>query len=190
VRYQLIFLAWLLVAIAAGVSGLPARLHPPFPQVVLLTLTALLITAGATWRPFRAWLFFLSWQQLLSFHLSRFVGFYFIYLCKQGQLACSWAMPSGIGDVVVALLAAVLLVTKLPNTRPWLLTGWNILGLADIVAVVVRAATTALHDPNSMAALLRLPLSLLVTFLVPIIIASHILILAKRGQTKFVANVA
>jgi hypothetical protein len=45
--------------------------------------------------------------------------------------------------------------------------------------VVVRAATTALQDPSSMAPLVRLPLSLLVTFLVPIIIASHVLVFAR-----------
>jgi hypothetical protein len=42
--------------------------------------------------------------------------------------------------------------------------------------VVVTAARLGLADPASMAALLRLPLSLLPTFLVPLIIASHVIL--------------
>jgi len=51
-----------------------------------------------------------------------------------------------------------------------------VLGLADILFVVVTAARLGVADPESMAALLRLPLSLLPTFLVPLIIASHVVL--------------
>jgi hypothetical protein len=37
-------------------------------------------------------------------------------------------------------------------------------------------------DPESMAALLRLPLSLLPTFLVPLIIASHVVLGLRLGR--------
>jgi len=51
-----------------------------------------------------------------------------------------------------------------------------VLGLADILFVVVTAARLGVADPESMAALLQLPLSLLPTFLVPLIIASHVIL--------------
>jgi hypothetical protein len=181
-RFALIFLVWLAVAVAAGASGLPARLRPPFPQVVLLALAALLVMAGVFWTAFRRWLLALPWSAIVAIHLTRFVGLYFIYLCKQGELSCAWAMPSGIGDIVVAVLAAVLLVTRAPEERAWTLLAWNVIGFADIAMVVVRAATTTMNDPASMTALLRLPLSLLVTFLVPIIVASHILLFARARR--------
>jgi hypothetical protein len=56
----------------------------------------------------------------------------------------------------------------------------------DILFVVATASRLALGDPDSMNALLRLPLSLLVTFLVPIIIADHVMVfwrIGARGKT-------
>jgi hypothetical protein len=49
-------------------------------------------------------------------------------------------------------------------------------GAIDILFVVATASRLALADPDSMNALLHLPLSLLVTFLVPLIIADHVVV--------------
>jgi hypothetical protein len=50
------------------------------------------------------------------------------------------------------------------------------LGLIDILFVVATATRLAVADPDSLNALLRLPLSLLPTFLVPLIIAGHVFV--------------
>jgi len=53
--------------------------------------------------------------------------------------------------------------------------------------VVVTAARLATADPESMVALLRLPLSLLPTFLVPLIVASHVVLgvrLARQSAVR------
>jgi hypothetical protein len=52
-------------------------------------------------------------------------------------------------------------------------------GLLDLLSVVATAARLALRDPDSMAALLRLPLGVLPTFLVPLLIASHVGLFAR-----------
>ena len=77
----------------------------------------------------------------------------------------------------MATLALALLIAggKL-EVRPRLVGVWNALGLLDILFVVATASRLALADPDSINALLRLPLSLLVTFLVPIIIADHVVV--------------
>ena len=52
----------------------------------------------------------------------------------------------------------------------------------DILFVVVTAARLGLADPASMMELTHLPLSLLPTFLVPLIIASHVVVFVRVRQ--------
>ena len=178
--YLLTGLIWLVAAIALGATGRTAALRPPAPQIVLLGLTAALIISGLTLPGFRAWLLSIPLRRLIALHVLRFVGVYFLVLHARGQLPYAFAVPGGWGDILTATLALglVLLVSNLEQARS-LVLGWNLLGLMDILFVVVTATRLAVADPPSMAALLRLPLSLLPTFLVPIIIASHLLIFLR-----------
>ena len=171
---------WLLLAIGLAASGQVARLRPPVPQLILFGLTLALIAAGAMLPGFRLWLAGLNLRQIVALHLTRFVGIYFLVLYRRGELPYDFAVPGGWGDIVVATgaLILVLLVPDLARRRPWLLA-WNLLGLLDILFVVATASRLALADPWSMQALLRLPLSLLPTFLVPLLIASHLYLFVR-----------
>lgn len=176
---------WLAAALIVGAAGVTQRLQPPAPQLVLASLTVLLLLGSRLLGGFRAWLAGLEWRPLVKLHLARFVGFYFLILYSRGELPFAFAVPGGIGDVVVAVLAlGLLMFHRLVSGRPALLFAWNILGLVDILFVVVTAARLAWVQPGSMAALLRLPLSLLPTFLVPLIIASHVWIFAAVRRWK------
>ena len=182
-------LIWLLLALAVGASGALQHVRPPGPQLILLGLTAALLLLWRFDSSVRAQVDSLDLRALIALHLTRFIGFYFLYLCSNGQLACAFAVPAGWGDIAVAGFALVLLIgwSRVARNRPLLLI-WNALGLLDILFVVVNAARQALADPASMIAILRLPLNLLPTFLVPLIIASHIIIFTRlwgpRGKTQ------
>jgi hypothetical protein len=136
--------------------------------------------------PIRDWVATIPLRGLVGLHLTRFIaGSAFLLYHSRGQLPAAFAIPSGWGDIAVAVLAAALLfgVSSESNGGRRLYGLWNLLGLIDILFVVGNAARTAMTDPVSMAELLRLPLSLLPTFLVPIIIVSHVVIaLRLRGK--------
>jgi len=182
-RYLVVGLVWLAAALALGATGATTRWRPPTPQLVLGGLTVLLLAAVVARPRFRHWLATLDLRWLVGVHLTRFVGLYFLLLYyRDGALPRAFAVPGGWGDIIVATLALGLLLAggKLDG-RPRLVGAWNAFGLLDILFVVATASRLALADPDSMNALLRLPLSLLVTFLVPIIIADHIVVFWRIG---------
>ncbi len=179
-------LVWLAAALAAGASGVLRTLRPPAPQLVLVALTVAVIVAGIRVPAVRGWALTVEVRKLVALHLTRFVGAYFIVLFRRGELPFAFAVPGGWGDMLVAAGALLLLASGPPTSRArrTAYALWNLLGLLDILFVVATATRLALANPESMEALLRLPLSLLPTFLVPLIIASHLLIavrLRRRG---------
>jgi hypothetical protein len=181
-------LAWLTVAVAAAATGRLAALPPPQPQAILIGLTSLLVIMGFAVPPFRAWLGRLAPRALIAIHLVRFVGLVFLWMSARGALPREFAVPAGVGDVVVAALAVALLVTR--ESAAWYraASAWNVLGLADILMVVVTATRVALEDPTSMTPLLRLPLSLLPTFIVPVIIASHLWLFGRLRRRAAIGS--
>ena len=182
----LVLLAWLIAATLLGATGVLRGLRPPAPQLVLLTLTALVVLLGLTRPGLRSWLMTVDERLLMSVHLTRFVGIYFLVLYGRGELPFDFAVPGGWGDIVVATLAlALILGWRAASVAGWWAYSiWNVVGLIDILFVVTTAARLALSAPESMAALLRLPLNLLLTWLVPLIIASHVFLAVRLARRR------
>jgi hypothetical protein len=173
--------AWLLAALLVGASGRLSSLRPPAPQIVLVGLTIALLVAARLWAPLRSFVNRVDLRALVLFHLTRLVGFYFLALHARGDLPWAFAVPGGWGDNVTAAWALLLVLLVRPDTRGGRLhyLAWNVFGLLDILGVVLTAARLAFREPGSMRALLELPLSLLLTFVVPIIIATHVMMLRR-----------
>jgi hypothetical protein len=126
---------------------------------------------------------------LLVPHASRFVGFYFLVLQSRGELPYAFAVPGGWGDIVVATTGLAL--AFVPREAVWrrkAYLAWNIFGLVDILFVIATAARLALAEPQSMSALLRLPLSLLPTYFVPLIIATHVVLFVRCSRNVRIDN--
>jgi hypothetical protein len=172
---------WLIAATVLAMTPLVALLQPPAPPFVVFGLAFTVLAAGRLSRGFGTWLATVDLRWLVGLHLTRFVGAYFLYLYAHGRLPHDFAVPGGVGDVAVATLAAVLLLWGPPRDagRRAAYGAWNVLGLLDILFVVVTAGRRGLANAASMAELLQLPLSLLPTFLVPLIIASHVVLGAR-----------
>jgi hypothetical protein len=181
----LVLLGWLFFAV--GLSGWLYNANALAVAATVWTLTALALFASWKISPIRKWALNVDVRWLVLLHVTRlFAGAYFLVLCQRGQLPCGFARPAGWGDIAVAILAfAVLGATRTQFAKTVLLT-WNTLGLIDIILVVRNALQFGLNDWQSMHALRELPLSLLPTFLVPLIIASHVLIYYRviRARTS------
>jgi hypothetical protein len=175
--------AWLCLAAGVGVAGWLERANAPVIAGIIWTLTAL--TLLACWKVplLHRWALTVELRWLVLLHLTRFVGFYFFLLCSRGELPFAFAAPAGWGDIVVAALAVLLLA--LSDARNWgMLIIWNTIGLTDILFVVMTALRLGLEDRQSMHALREFPLSLLPTFLVPLIIVSHVLIFFRAARLR------
>ena len=174
----LVLLGWLCFAV--GLSGWFHNATAPAVAATVWTLTALVLLACWRIAPIRLWVLNVDVSWLVLIHLTRlFAGAYFLLLCQRGQLPCGFARTAGWGDIIVAILALAVVGAMRVKFAKALLLIWNTIGLVDIIFVVISALQFGLKDWQSMHTLRELPLSLLPTFLVPIIIASHLLIFVR-----------
>jgi hypothetical protein len=176
---------WLVLAALLVGSGRLAPVPPPGPQLLLVTLTLglVLLERRAGW--LRRWVAGVDLRVLVALHLTRFVGVPIFLAGRSGRFPESFATPTGLGDVAVAALAAVVLFVGLPDTprRRGLWHAWNALGFLDLALVVANAARHALADPASMETIVRLPFGLLPTWLVPVLLATHLWIFRRLSAT-------
>ena len=180
-----VMLLWLLLAGGLGAAGVTAKLRPPVPQLTIVLLTAALIATGAAHRGLHAWLARVNLRGVVAFHVTRFVGIAFLVLYSKGELPYAFAVPGGWGDIAVATLAlALVLFLPVPEAQPRLLMLWNALGLADILGAVFTGARLGMTEPGSMLALLRFPMNLVPMFIVPLVIASHLLVFWRLRQLR------
>ena len=183
--WLLAWLLWFVAAVVLTASGRLASLRPPGPQLILAGLTVTLLVAGTVLPGFRSWRAGINLRQLVALHLTRFVGIWFLVLYARGELPFAFAVPGGWGDILIAAgaLVLVLFVPNLIAHRPWLLI-WNLLGLLDLLYVVGTAARLARESPDSMRALLAFPLGLVPTFLVPLLLVSHVWLFGRMRPEK------
>jgi hypothetical protein len=179
----LVLLGWLCFAV--GLAGWFQNASALAVAATVWTLTALVLLACWKVRTIRACVLNVDFRWLVLLHLTRlFAGAYFLVLCQRRQLPCAFATPAGLGDIFVAVLALAVVGAMRTQFAKMFLLSWNTLGLIDIILVVSSAFRFGLKDWQSMHALRELPLSLLPTFLVPLIIASHVLIFVRLIRAR------
>ena len=178
----LVLTVWLLLAFIVGGAGWLRPAPAPLIAVTVAVLTTSALVACRKIDAISQWLGAVDLRRLVSLHLIRFVGIYFLVLAHRGELNPAFARPAGFGDCIVAAGALLLLIFWRHLNGNALLLIWNTFGLLDILLVVLLALRVGLRDWISMSPLRELPLSLLPTFLVPLVIVSHILIFMKMAR--------
>jgi hypothetical protein len=182
---------WFCVALGFGLTGRFENVGAVEVAITVWSLAILALSVCGFVPAVRHWLATTNPGWLIALHLTRFVGFYFLLLSNRGLLPAGFARPAGIGDIGVATLALLVLAVPWLRTSRVVLLTWNSLGFIDIVLVVAGALRFGLGDVESMRALRVLPLSLLPTFLVPLIIATHVVLFVRLigGRTRLESKI-
>lgn len=168
---------WLVLAVIAGASGFLVRLPFPGPQVIILSLVAITLSAGLASGSLRAWIDSIPLRVLVGVNGIRFIGIAFLLVAAQGQLDPVVAARAGWGDIAVATAAIILAWAGTPRLLTLL---WNALGVLDLVVAVGTATAIALNGTTpGVTALFTLPLSLIPTFFVPLFLANHVFIFRR-----------
>lgn len=174
---RVILWTWFLAALAAGQTGLLENLPAAAFSGLMAGLT-LLLFAGCLGIPsVRAWLGTVDLRSLVLLHVSRLVGYALLVLHRRGQLPSALAVPGGWGEIIVAALAlAVVFLPMSASLRRHACIIWNTSGLVNILLIVATAVRLGFAQPGQLGAFRILPCSMLPTFLVPLIIATHAII--------------
>ncbi|TMB16068.1 MAG: hypothetical protein E6J59_19510 [Deltaproteobacteria bacterium] len=180
-------IAWLALALVAGGTGFLVRLPFPGPQLIFLGLFAATLVAVTVVPALRAWVDALPLRTLIGINAFRFVGITFLVLAARGEIDPVFAARAGWGDIATAALALILVAAGEPRTplRRGLTHTWNALGFLDLVVAVATATAVTLQGSTpGVAPVLYLPLVLIPTFVVPVFLASHVIIFRRlRGAT-------
>jgi hypothetical protein len=184
--------AWFVAAFLAGAVGMvnePGR--PPLVLGVFLGVPIVGFLVGYSTSPsFRAFTETIPLSILVGSHLWRFVGLGFVVAAFTGTLPAGFGFPEGIGDVIAALGALILLpmVRKRTAPRGWLLA-WNTFGFVDLLSAITvgllfsESALGLLHTATSSTVLLvTFPVSLIPTFFVPLFLLVHLLTFRRIGR--------
>jgi len=129
-------------------------------------------------------------QWVIAIQFYRVEGAIFLVLFAAHLLPGLFALPAGLGDVAVGLLAAAIGIgaTGGRQLNPRTVLRWNLLGIADLIVAVSTAFLTApsafqmfaFERPNELISMF--PLVLIPTFLVPLAILLHIISLIQLGR--------
>lgn len=197
-----LLLAWFAVAWVIGTQHLAVNQTGGFFAPIAITaafpVLAFLVAYALSTR-FRAFVLSQDIQTLTMLHHWRVVGFVFLPLYFFGVLPGLFAWPAGVGDVAIGL-AAPFIVARFARdpdfaTSPGLVR-FHLLGLLDFVVAIVTSGLAAgafpglIADGVTSAPLDVWPLNMFPSFIVPIFIIGHLIVLLKVRHLRQAATQA
>lgn len=176
---RIVVFAWLAIATVIGMTGALQHLPVPPPAIAFtLTIAALLLLRLSPRARYAVHM--LGPGPLIAFHFTRIAaGAYFLVMGARGVLPLGFTTAAGWGDIAVGVGAIWVLFKCVPVQRPWQRMGliaWNIAGLIDILGVLGNAIRFFVENPAFVEPFMSLPLAILPTFVVPIVIVSHVML--------------
>ena len=182
-----ILIGWFLVALALGLAGAykaaPDRI-PTIQYGIFIPLVVgawLILRSPAVGRIIDA----VPQPWIVGVQFYRALGVIFLILYANHQMPGLFALPAGIGDVTVGLLAPAVALAYARDARrnAGRVTTWNIVGILDLVVAITTGFITSpsalfsYEPPNALIAIF--PLVLIPVYLVPLSLLLHLASLAK-----------
>jgi hypothetical protein len=172
--------AWAITTSVLASSGSyqPPDTHSP-PPVGIQLVTALSILSACLWLSPTLRGLLRNQKNLIRLNVWRLEGALFLALMLTGQVPALWAIPAGVGDVLVGG-AAFWVAARLeaPGGRRRAIV-FNLLGLLDLVVAVGLGIAVnpgpaqVFHTTPDAELLTRFPLALVPGFLVPLAFMVH-----------------
>jgi hypothetical protein len=167
---------------APGPKGVPALLGLAVTVPVLVFLVWLRRS-----RRFREYIFSLNPAMLTASHTWRIEGSVFLVLWAVGRLPGVFALPAGIGDMVIGFTAPLIArAFSRGKISSGAFVAWQVLGIADLVIAVSTAVLSSssrlgilAHGGVTTRIMGLLPMSLIPTFAVPLMVILHLICIAQ-----------
>lgn len=176
--------AWFAADLILGARGAFHYSAPyPFPYIAVgvlapIAIAGLVLLASSS---LRAAVNAIPQHRLVAIQAFRIVGFTFLILLAQHQLPAVFALPAGIGDIIVGV-AALVVARGFYKKAPWAPAAgvvWNIAGIFDLVNAIsigFLASTTPLRLIFSTPAtdvMSYLPMVMVPIFAIPLFMVLH-----------------
>ena len=189
-----LLVAWFVAAFATSLTGFyrPPAGSPPTIQYGLLTPIVVGLLLFLMWPLIRRTVAFIPNTWLVGVQTYRTLGVIFVVLYAGGHLPGLFALPAGLGDSLVGILAPFVAAAyaRSPQTAALRVRLWNLLGIADLVIAVTLGFLTS-PSPFQVAAfdhptvlIGMFPLVLIPVFAVPLSILLHLASLQKLRQEQ------
>jgi hypothetical protein len=173
------FIFALVTSLAGWYGGVARRL--PTIQYGLLTPIIVGVLLFWTWPLLRSTLAVVPNEWIVGIQFYRILGVIFLILYASGRLPALFALPAGVGDVFVGLLAPVVAIAyaRLSDRAARRVRIWNLFGIADLVVAVSMGFLTSpsplqvasFDRPNLLISIF--PLSLIPVYMVPLSVLLH-----------------
>ncbi|MBL9213290.1 MAG: hypothetical protein JNL92_22700 [Opitutaceae bacterium] len=180
---RVLFWLWFGAALAAGHFLVLQRVSALALPALTLFLAALPVLAYLRIGAIRSWVDAVDLRALVLLHVTRLAAIYLLVLHQRGEMPRALVMPGALGEIIVAVMALPVALAPLADAaRHRAIVIWNVVGLVGLLLAQLNAVRLALAAPADVRVLTTLPVSLLPTFLVPLLLATHVVILARTRR--------
>lgn len=184
---------WFIFALTGSAMHLfeTAANAPPLPLGLGAMLPILVFVVWFSVSPgFRNFVLSLNLKLLTIAQTWRIGGFVFLTLYTLGLLPGIFALPAGLGDVAIGVTAPFVAARLADSSHQKGFIRWQLLGMLDLVLAVTLGTTARWLEPLGVPTQLMtvLPLSLIPTFIVPLLFIFHIISIAQARRWREVPS--